>query len=464
MLLSFALAALTAFSFQDCVPARWAPTDVESLRLLTDSAVTCIVVEEPAWNEAFVKAAHDKGVRVLASLPTKETEATAKRALDAKVDALYAEAISDKDLIARLDATAAAAGTSVAWLPERVHMPLAESTAGKSRGMLGTYQGLWAGVKLGHEGEAEAAPSGPPWIDTNSGFLRFLRTIAPPATPIWIANRPPTDRYTPATRYLQGIGDAAMAGAHWVVSLDGDLWKAMVAGDQKALDTWKRINTLLRFYKQKNVYTQLPDYSNLAIVQDINSGALVSGSVLDMVESKHIPAIVITPASLPSAKDHKVKLMLNIDPQSLTDAQREEVRGTARRGAMVLNGPPQWKISLPPPEAITFTEDQLKQLDDIWKEINRVIGRENFAVRIFGAPAMLSNLKAAPNSSERVLHLVNYSDYPVEGITVHTVERIKSAVLLTPNGEFQPEVYDYEEGSGIDIDEVNEAAILVLRP
>lgn len=460
MLLALALASISAISLGDCVPVRWTPTDPGSLKLLADSSVNCLVVEEPAWNREFLDAARKHGAKVLAALPAEGTEAAAKRALAAGMDALYVEELADKETVAKLDAL----GKPVAWLPARAHMPVATAGEPRQRPVLGTYQGLWAGVKLGHEGEAEAAPSGPPWIDTNSGFLRFLRTVTPPEVPIWIANRPPTDQHVPGTRYLQAIGDAAMAGARWVVSFDEPFWQSLLKSEDAALSTWKKANALLAFYRQHHALTQFPDHSGLAIVQDADSGALVSGSVLDMVESKHIPAFVVPPSSLASIEDRTVKLMLNIDPQSLSGEQREQVRGTARRGAMVINGPPQWKLALPPPEAITFTDDQIAQLDEIWKEINRVIGRENFAVRIFGAPAMLSNLKAAGDGSAVVLHLVNYSDYPVEGITIHTLQRFRSAKLLTPSGEESPELYEFEEGSGIDIDKVEEAAILVLRP
>jgi hypothetical protein len=223
------------------------------------------------------------------------------------------------------------------------------------------------------------------------------------------------------------------------------------------------VQALVRFYQRHRSYGQWSDSSSLAIVQDIGSGALVSGSVVDMVESKHIPAMVVPPAFLQQASGQAWKLLLNIDPQSLSGVESEAVRAAARKGAMVINGPPQWRLALPPPSAVTFTDDQIAQLDEIWKEINRVIGRENFGVRLFGAPSMLSNLKASPDGATLALHLVNYSDYPVEAITVHTQRRFTKATLLTPGGEQNPELYQHEDGSGIDIDKVEDVAILLLQ-
>ena len=458
-MLAFLLAAASIFSFHDCVPARWPSGDVKSLKLLEQSPVNCLIVESAAWNQAFLAAAHQRKLHLLADISKSPDEAA--KALSTNVDGLYLEGQFPDAVVQRARTLAAQAGKHFAWLPDRMHMPL-RPTGGEAPEVVGSFQGLWPGVKLGHEGEAEAAPSGPPWIETNSGFLRFARTEAPAGVPVWIANRPPESQAVPMERYVQSIGDAAMAGAHWVLALDSALVKGLLAGDSEALKTWERINTVLRFYKQHRELTELPDYSKLAIVQDVDSGALVSGSVLDMVSSKHVPAFVVPPGSLGAMAMPQLKLVLNIAPQSLSEAQRATLRDEARKGVMLINGPPQWKLALPPPSEITFTDSQIKQLDEIWSEINRTLGRDNFAVRVFGAPAMLSNLKATADGSRLVLHLVNYSDYPVEAITVHALGKYAKATLLVPEGTADVELFDFEDGSGADISKVNDVAILVL--
>ncbi|MCZ2157548.1 MAG: hypothetical protein LC114_27250 [Bryobacterales bacterium] len=460
MMLALLLAAVSAFSLNDCVPARWPSADSRSLELFADSPINCLIVEEAAWNPAFIRMAHKRQIHVLADI--SRTPDNAAKALAAGVDGLYLEGDLPADKVARARELSSDGGKPFAWLPSRSRMPIHRGAPNSST-VLGSAQGLWAGVKLGHEGEAEAAPSGPPWIDTNSGFLRFVRAEAPRGTPVWIANRPPDGQAVTAERYIQAIGDAAMAGAHWVVTLDTALSRDLFAAEPKALKTWARINGVLRFYQQNRDLSDLPDYSKLAIVQDAASGALVSGSVLDMVSSKHVPAFVATPDSLGVTSLPEVKLLLNIDPKSLNETQTQALRMEARKGAMLMNGPPQWKLALPPPEQVTFTAEQIKDLDEVWNDINRTLGRENFAVRVFGAPAMLSNLKATADGRKLALYLVNYSDYPVEAITVHTLGKYSKASLLAPDGNPEVELFDYEDGSGADIREVTDVAILVLE-
>ena len=63
-----------------------------------------------------------------------------------------------------------------------------------------------------------------------------------------------------------------------------------------------------------------------------------------------------------------------------------------------------------------------------------------------------------------VLHFVNYSDYPVENVTVHFIGKFRSATLLTPEGpEKKLEIYPTEDGGGVDLDKVAVCATVRLE-
>ena len=81
-------------------------------------------------------------------------------------------------------------------------------------------------------------PTSTPWLDTNSGFLRFLRSRT--GATLWIGNRPPPGKAFPVIRYQQAVADAALAGARWVVSLDEDFERRLAARDSKAVRDWHR--------------------------------------------------------------------------------------------------------------------------------------------------------------------------------------------------------------------------------
>ena len=86
---------------------------------------------------------------------------------------------------------------------------------------------------------------------------------------------------------------------------------------------------------------------------------------------------------------------------------------------------------------------------------------KNFAVRVFGAHSVLSNLKRLEDG-RLALHLVNFSDYPVENIAIHTDGPFESAALLTPRGPRKVEAYKMEDGMGIDVDKLEDVGILVI--
>jgi hypothetical protein len=96
--------------------------------------------------------------------------------------------------------------------------------------------------------------------------------------------------------------------------------------------------------------------------------------------------------------------------------------------------------------------------------MNSMTGRRNLGARLFNVSSMLSNLLEAADGKSAVLHLVNYSGFPVENVTVHLLGKYKSASLIAPgNAPKKVELYEIEEGTGIDVDKVGVTASLVLE-
>ena len=58
----------------------------------------------------------------------------------------------------------------VLYLPSRYDVAILPESK-----LVGTWQGVWPGINQTEADTAKAAPSGAPWIDTNSGFLRFVQ-------------------------------------------------------------------------------------------------------------------------------------------------------------------------------------------------------------------------------------------------------------------------------------------------
>jgi hypothetical protein len=328
--------------------------------------------------------------------------------------------------------------------------------------VLGTYQGVWPGIIVDEEGAHKSGPTSSVWIDTNTGFLRAVRAWG--NATLWIANRPPAKTAVATTRYLQVIADAGISGARWVVALDDDLATRLSAREEAAVGAWKRIAGLLAYFEQHPEWRAMPEGGQLALVQDPEKGGLLSGGILDMIAVKHTPVRPIPRQQLSAEMLTGATMAVNVDASSLTPEQKEILRAFTRGGGTLLTGPPGWKDPTAKAGNITLEKEELERLNDIWRDVNSMIGRRNMGVRLFNVSSMLSNYLAAPGGKAAIVHLVNYSDYPVENVAMHYLGEFKHATLITPDGSDKPlEVYKTEEGWGVDVDRVGICATVRLE-
>ena len=448
------LFAVAAVALASLVPMRWPSGDVKSLELLDGSAVNCILVEHSHWSAGLSAGARRRGASVFGVIRPEVDEAAIARASAFGLDGIVLEGDFDAAVLSRLRAAATASGLIV------VEVGLRSAIQWGSKEIAATHQALWPGVRPEDDAH-KAGPSGGPWIDTNSGFLRFARAAGD--GPVWLGNLPPPKQAIPLTRYLQAIADAAVNGAKWIIALDAETGAKLLAGDAAARQIWNRMNDLLHFFGKHPEWTSAEPFAQLALLQDERSGALLSGGVLDMIAVKHTPVRPVPPSRLDAAVIAKSKMAVNIDAAALSPQQREVLSGFTRSGGTLLTGPPGWKFPELAPGQITLDEKETKKLDEIWRELNAMTGRRNLGARLFNVSTMLSNLLQTADGKQVILHLVNYSDYPVENITVHVLGKYRHAILHRP-GESGRAVagYEIEEGTGFDIDRIGSVGTLVL--
>jgi len=437
----------------DWVPIRWPWTDAKSLELLAGGPVNCLLVK--SYTPEFVAAAGEHGFATVAALKSGDVVAQARQAAAAKVAGVVLEGeFQDATVAAVKDAAGSA---PVILITARTRMPL-----GSSAPIVATYQGVWPGISVMDDGAKKSGSTGSIWIDTNTGFIRTVRARGEKM--LWIANEPPPNTIVTGARYQQVVADAEMSGARWVIAFDADFTKRLQSREADALSDWRRIVTTVRYFEEHPEWRSMAEYGKLALVQDPGKGGLLSGGILDMIAVKHTPVKPIPRQDLSAQSLAGATLTVNADGESLTPEQKEILRAFTRGGGTLFTGPPGWKDPSSNEKNITLDKAELERLNDIWRDVNSMIGRRNLGVRLFNVASMLSNLVSADDGKTAVLHLVNYADYPVEGIAVHFIGKYKRATLTTPEGTSKNlEIYETEDGGGVDIDKVSVVATLKLE-
>jgi hypothetical protein len=376
-----AVLTLAAIAAQ-CVPAHWFSPDPKSLDLLAETRISCLIVDRANWNPALVSEAHTKGLKVLAT-----------------------------------DASSPGADATVAFdTREHVHA---------GTGLVAIGQGVWPGLRTGDD--VVATPSAAPWVDTNLGYLRYLRSEVSDA--IWVASRPPPGQAFPLRRYEQVMGDAALAGARWIIDIDEKMASSLVAGDPAARKDWSQLTRLAAFLRAIPDLGKLEPYSRLGVSVAPPTGGLVSGGVLDMIGAQHIPFHVVNTGK-------GMEQFFDFADNSIVKFPKTSLGRTLVRA------------------------EDVGSLEPVYRRVEVIVGRTNFGLRVFNGAGILSAPYSLPGGAVGIL-LVNYTSYPAENITLHVLGTWKKATLEAPG---QPpktlNIYSVKTATAVEIDSLDLAGFV----
>jgi hypothetical protein len=424
-------AVLLIAMYPDWVPARWPSADVKSLELLANTPINCLWLERPQWSAGFAAEAAKRGIATLGVIRREGDPIEAARAL-AKTGMTGGVLEGNFDEYSLTILTATLAKAKMMYLEAG---PRSRVRFDSGAPILATSQGLWPGIHVEKGSDASAGPTANPWIDTNTGFLRYARASTEAA--VWMAVRPPEKTVYPVTRYLQAIGDAAMNGARWVVALDSDLERRLLAREPKALKDWGQIGAALRHFEEHREWRAAAPAGHIAIVQD-DGQARLSGGLFDMLASKHMPVFAVP---------------------------RERLAGLSRKEKLVFEAPPVTGQSTGQSEEAFVYDPKDTSVNTVWQKVAGEVGRRNMGARLFNVSSMLSHVVELKGQKQLVLHLVNYSDYPASGITARVLGVYSRARLFRPGeAPVDLETEKVEDGTGFAIDQrITTIATVVLE-
>jgi hypothetical protein len=430
----------------DWVPARWHSADPKSLELLSGTPINCILLDRAEWQSALIRSAKEQGIATLAVIrPADDLSAATAQTAALRMNGIVLEGDFPDNTAADIRASL---HLPVIELPGRHHLRLDGASP-----ITGTSEALWPGIEIEHGGSTLTGPTSSPWIDTNSGFLSFFRAATDAA--LWVAVDPPAGKIYPTDRYLEAVGDAAIAGAHWIVSLDSDLERRLLAREPGALRTWQRIAAYLKYFEEHKEWRGYQPYSKLAVVEDTDNGGLLSAGFLDMISFQHTPVRVIPRRRLTQERLDGVGIVLNLDAAAENPQEESVIEKFTAAGGKLVAPPSGWKFPPLSDAQITPTRHQLEQMEPAWEVAYRATVRKNFGVRLFNVASTVGALLADKDANSLLVHLLNFTDFAGESITLHALGPWKRARLYSPEAPVKElEVYSIPEGTGVDVERI----------
>jgi hypothetical protein len=216
---------------------------------------------------------------------------------------------------------------------------------------------------------------------------------------------------------------------------------------------WRTIAAAVKYFENAE-WRRYQPYATLALVQDKESGGLLSGGLLDLMSSQHTAVRSIAASRLDGEKLQGVRVVIDVDPGVAGSNALQEFQ---RAGGTVVEPPADGRFPALAPGQITLTPQQVNRLQGLWETIYKTTLRKNFGSRVFNVNGTLTRVLAAPGAASMLVHLVNYTEYEkTDPVTVQVLGQWKRARLYAPGEPTRElQLYPVEGGMGMDISRMN---------
>lgn len=273
--------------------------------------------------------------------------------------------------------------------------------------------------------QAEAGPTGAPWIDSNSWVAR-LASARVPGKMVWLAFDPPPKEAPGEGAYRIAIADAAAAGARWIVSLDDQLGRAVAQGNADAVAAWRGILTTLSFFEKQRAWRAYTPHGPLGIISSFSGDNEFMGTeLLNLAARRNLLYRIVERPHAGAGSLVGLRAVLWADKDGPTPELTSALSGFARQGGLVIL--PQavsavFKGERPIPCAVAgYDMSALGQgciaaatrdWDDpffVAADAHNLVGRRYDPIRLFSGAACWVHYSVAPTGKDALFQFVNFS-------------------------------------------------------
>lgn len=326
-------------------------------------------------------------------------------------------------------------------------------------------EGEFPGVKAPQSAaDADAGPTGVPWVDSNGFRVRVTAALNPSAS-VWIDAAPPDKTRAGPGSYLLAFADSAAHGGRWIVSLHPEIAAGLAAGNQPALAAWQNLTAATTFFAQHQSWTACVPEATAGVISSFSGDdEFFSHEMLNLLARAGQHYRIILKDSASPASFRGLRGVTYSDAVPPAPALRAHILRFVENGGLLVTSP-KWG---PPPGLPAKTPDHprytsrtlgkgrvaIGEFDDPYMVANDtavLISHRHDLVRFWNGGANASFYTVTPDRKQAIVHLLFYSYRGPDSASVRIAGPYRKARIMTVDRPSPVEVAAEPQASGIEI-------------
>jgi hypothetical protein len=336
-------------------------------------------------------------------------------------------------------------------------------------------EGVWPQVLPSKTGNADAGPTGGPWVDSNASVVR-LAQIMDPGKIVWLTHTPPGgNEVVPIEAFVKPVAEAEAFGAHWVVAPDRFFRESLEKRTDRALGQWKRLVNALQWFTTRREWRTWTPIAPLTVISTFEGDdRLLSEEFLNLAPRRYLAYRALRAADAGGASFDQQKAILYLESRPPEGELRKRLLAFAQAGGLLIAPP--GMVDTPPEETRSehnirrFGKGRIAMPVEKWSDpfvltdqVHVLLSHREDAIQLWNAADIDTYYLASPKEDRAVTHLIPYASGRTPEIVLGFKKSYRSAHLLTLDEERTVRPVKGQMGTELPIDGFTDYAALVLE-
>lgn len=267
-------------------------------------------------------------------------------------------------------------------------------------------------VSRREDGSVDAGPTGKPWVEFNGWTVQVHRALHPDRA-VWVDFAPPANSTPSNAFFARAIADAAAYGGRWVVTLPASLAEALSRKEAEALETWRLIANVSRFFGERRAWREWEATAAIGIVSTFSGPSeFLSHEFVKLAARRPLPVRVL-PASKAAQWSLSGLAAIAVVDQEETLPVAVESRLKEFSGRILRQKTEKW-------------EDPYVMAE----QVHLQVGREHDVVRLYNGTSANVHYTQSADDKRGVVHVFNFGR-TVRDVTVAVNKKWRMARLYS---------------------------------